>query len=230
MRTSIDFFEFYQLKESTVGERIRLLRHKLLHEIDPERYTTKSISKRTGIAAQTITSIERGDSKKPSFVIVEALAKEFGVPIEVFTDKYYESGEKLFGLGDVDLISPNEVINEGDVIDLEGVDSIITGDKEYLIEEDNGELYLKHVRKVSFSVIEDLPSGGKRNLYSITKDINDKELVQILNQLIQTLEISFSSFSYNQWLEVINRSTIKEAYEIVMKDYREIPNDSIKKE
>ncbi|UQZ84553.1 Helix-turn-helix domain protein [Paenibacillus konkukensis] len=98
-KKTIDAKEFFQLKMSTLGERIRFFREKL-GELDPkEDYSTRAIGKRIGVTSQSITAIERGESKNPSFQVILGLAKVLHVPIDTFTDDFYQGDIKLFEIG-----------------------------------------------------------------------------------------------------------------------------------
>lgn len=207
---SINSIEYNLLKNSSLGERIRLLRRKLMNEIDSDFYTTSAISERTGIAAPTITSIERGESKKPSFAVIHSLSKELRVPIEVFTDEFYEGREKLFSFG----ISPKTTVEvDVEIFDL---DSIIIDNREYFTSDlDEEEKVWQHRRKVSISIQEETTDGEEKQLYHFTNHYKEMELIDVLSQLIQTLEMSPRNLSSSEWKEALDRSPLKEAYEIV---------------
>lgn len=220
MSISINSMEYNLLKNSNLGERIRFLRKKLMDEVDPEHFTTSSISKRTGIAAQTLTSIERGESKKPSFAVIHTLAKEFYVSIEVFTDDYYNGEEKLFSLG-----KPNEYNMDLSHVDLDDVESIIIGEREYFTSDlDEESKVWNHRRKISFIVMEETPFGSQKKLYEYTKTLKEIEITQMLSQLIQSVELSPYNLSSSEWINAIHRSALKEANDIVSKSYNELPN------
>ncbi|WP_186576899.1 helix-turn-helix domain-containing protein [Aquibacillus kalidii] len=210
--------EYNILKNSSLGERIRLIRKKLMDEVDHEFYTTKSISNRTGIASQTITSIERGESRKPSFNVIHALSKEFHVEMQVFTDEFYQADEFLFSVG-----PQNDVIDISD-IDLDEVESLVIGEREYFIKDmDNGEKTWNHRRRVSFIVHEDMSDNEKKVLYHFDKPMTEIELTRVLSQLIQSVELSPESLSSSEWNEAIKRSPLSEAHQIISRPYSGLP-------
>jgi len=222
MTISINSIEFDLLKNSSIGGRIKFLRKKLMDRVTTVPYTSNSISKRTGIAVQTLSSIERGDSKKPSFSVINALAKDFSVPLDVFTDEYYEGEEKLFSLGKPVDIVPDAIdldfdIDDGDILSF--------GDKEYIVGEAE---VLSRSRNISINVSEELPNGTQKNLYSYDKRYRESELVQLLSQIIQTVELSNINLSYNEWIVALERSPLGEANDIVLRRYDELPNMTIK--
>lgn len=225
MSTSINSIEFNLLKNSSLGERIRFLRTKLMDEVDPEQYTTSAISKRTEIAAQTLTSIERGESKKPSFSVIHALSKDFNVSMDVFTDDYYEGSEKLFSLG----TSSNIVFDFTD-FDIDKGDSIIIDEKELIVGESST---FNRSRNISVYVVEEFEDEDILTdtlLYHHQKSLKEVELVQILSQTIQTLELSPFSLSNQEWLKALKKSPLQEAYEIVSQLDIELPKITILEE
>ncbi|SFA93639.1 hypothetical protein SAMN04488072_1046 [Lentibacillus halodurans] len=214
----ITSLEFDLLKNSPIGERVRLLRNKLMNDVDEAFYTANAISKRTGIAAQTITSIERGESKKPSFSVIHSLAKDFYVPIEVFTDEYYEISEKLFSVG-----KPEEPIDITD-LNLDDYDSLIIGDKEYFTSDfDNEERLWQHRRNISFIVYETTVDEGKKLLYKHSKHMKEMEMTNAISQLIHLIELSPQELSSSEWNEAIKRSPLAEAHKIISEPIKRLP-------
>ncbi len=216
MNTSINSIEFNLLKNSSLGERLRFLRTKMMDDVDPVQYTTNAISARTGIAAQTLTAIERGESKKPSFSVIHALAKDLNLPMDVFTDDYYEGSEKLFSIG----TSTGDVIDLGDFEVDEG-DSLVVNGNEYSIGEGS---VLSRRRNVSVYVVEEFEEVGEttsRLLYEHNKTLKEDELLQMLGQMIQTLELSPFSLSNTEWIKALKISPLHEANNIVSE-----PNDN----
>ena len=223
MLTSINSVEFNFLKNSSLGERIRFLRTKLMDEVNPEQYTTNAISKRTNIAAQTLTSIERGESKKPSFSVIHALSKDFNVGMDVFTDDYYEGSEKLFSLG----TSSNDAIDLGDDFELNNGDSLFIQGKEYVVSEGSA---LSRRRNISVYVVEEFEDEDILEdtlLYHHQNSLKEVELVQILSQMIQTLELSPFSLSSSEWLKALKISPLQEANNIVSQFDSELPKITI---
>ncbi|MFD1851035.1 helix-turn-helix transcriptional regulator [Oceanobacillus bengalensis] len=94
----IDSSEFQYLKDSSLGGRLRFFRQQMIkyHGSD---YTITSLGSRIGVTPQSISAIERGDSKNPSFHLVYKLTQEFRVPLESVTDEFYLGKEKLFSIG-----------------------------------------------------------------------------------------------------------------------------------
>lgn len=198
--------EFNLLKNSTIGERIRFIRHKLEDYISPGNYTTSSISKRTGIAAQTITTIERGESKKPSFVVIHALAKEFKVPIGVFTDDYYEGEEKLFILG-----NKREAVETG--LDLDENDDLNVEDDDLI---DFWNIVEPDERKIVIRVTDETEVNQTINLYEVKKMYQEElDIIRLISNLIQDIELDPKNLSIKEFEEALKRSPLKEAKEIV---------------
>ena len=214
MKTTINSIEFNILRNSSLGERIRFLRTKLMDEVDPVLYTTNAISNRTGIAAQTLTSIERGESKKPSFNVIHLLAKEFNVPMDVFTDEYYEGEEMLFSIGkpltkegyskDIDL--------NDDYIELEEGDSFLTNGAEYVVGKTS---VSSRRRNVLVYVIEELYDGRDKALYKHEVSLKEDSLLQMLSQIIQAAELNVMNLSSSEWNKALEKSPLKEANKIV---------------
>lgn len=98
-RRSITAVEYFSLKGGSLGERIRFFREETGKLNTKEDYSTRAISKRLGVTAQSITAIERGESKNPSFQLVYGLSRELNVPIEAFTDEFYQGDIHLFDIG-----------------------------------------------------------------------------------------------------------------------------------
>lgn len=219
MASKITSIEFNILKNSSLGERIRLIRKKLMDEVGHEFYTTNSISKRTGIASQTITSIERGESKKPSFNVIHALSKELHVEIQVFTDEFYQAEEILFSIG-----PQNDVVDISD-IDFDEVESLVIGEREYFTSDlDNSDKIWNHRRRISIIVNEDTTNNRKKLLYCHVKPMTEIELTRVLSQLIQSVELSPENLSSSEWHEAIKRSPLSEAHKIISTPYSDLPD------
>ncbi|GGG07045.1 MULTISPECIES: helix-turn-helix domain-containing protein [Paenibacillus] len=95
----ITTFEFLKLKESTLGERIRFFREEVGKLNAKSDYTTKAISERLGVTPQSITAVERGDSKNPSYQLVYGLTKELNISLDVLNDDFYRGEIKTFTIG-----------------------------------------------------------------------------------------------------------------------------------
>lgn len=94
----IDSYDFQFLKDSSLGERLRFFRQRMI-QYHGSDYTITSLGSRLGVTPQSISAIERGDSKNPSFLLVHKLTKEFRVPLDSVTDEFYQGEEKLFPIG-----------------------------------------------------------------------------------------------------------------------------------
>ncbi|MEK4298901.1 helix-turn-helix transcriptional regulator [Oceanobacillus sp. FSL W8-0428] len=94
----INSLEFQLLAKSSLGDRLKFFRMEV-KKLDPNKdYTTTAIAERVGVTPQSISAIERGESKKPSFQLIHKLTKEYGIPLEAATNEFYEE-EKLFTIG-----------------------------------------------------------------------------------------------------------------------------------
>lgn len=200
--------EFNLLKNSTIGERIRFIRHKLMDKVNPGNFTTSAISERTGIAAQTITTIERGESKKPSFGVIHALAKEFKLPMEVFTDDFYEGEEKLLILG-----SKRKPIETN--LDFDDIDDLTTDDEDedlmnyYNIAETNE-------REIVLRVTDETNVNHTIKLYEVKKLYQEElDIIRLISNLIQDIELDPRDLSIKEFELAMKRSPLNEAKEIV---------------
>ncbi|MGG4179275.1 helix-turn-helix transcriptional regulator [Virgibacillus pantothenticus] len=96
----IDTYDFQYLKKSTIGERLKFFRHHIMqYSHNSDDFTITALGSRLEVSPQTISSIERGSSKNPSFLLVHKLTKEYGVPLESVTDEFYMNEDKLFAIG-----------------------------------------------------------------------------------------------------------------------------------
>ncbi|MCT1577065.1 helix-turn-helix domain-containing protein [Oceanobacillus kimchii] len=94
----IESFEFQYLKDCNLGGRLRFFRQKMIKHHGSD-YTITSLGSRLGVTPQSISAIEREDSKNPSFRLVHQLTQEFRVPLESVTDEFYFGKERLFSIG-----------------------------------------------------------------------------------------------------------------------------------
>ncbi|PMC35515.1 hypothetical protein CJ195_19100 [Bacillus sp. UMB0899] len=215
--------DYHFLENSPIGERVRLIRNLLMNKVDETYFTATAISKRTGIAAQTITSIERGESKKPSFSVINSLAIDFGVSIEVFTDEYYINNGPIFTIGERE-----EYIDFSDFDD----DSIVAiGDEEYLMsdfENENTHTW-KPSRNLSFIILQTTVNGDQKLLYQHNKYMKELEMTEMLSKLIHLLEMSPQSITSKEWNELLKRSPLAEAHDIVSTDVQDLLNVSFSK-
>lgn len=95
----IDSHDFYHLKDCSLGERLKFIRQFLMRYDDTKKYTVTAIAERLNITHQSISAIERGESKNPSFLVIQRLAQEYHVTLDALTDVFYEQGENLFYIG-----------------------------------------------------------------------------------------------------------------------------------
>ncbi|RUS48850.1 helix-turn-helix domain-containing protein [Cohnella sp. AR92] len=92
--------EFEQLKLMELGMRIRFLREQMGCLYSKHAFSTTELAKRLEVTPQSLTSIERGETRNPSFKVICQLAKVFNVPIDAFSDEYYaEAPSRLFHIG-----------------------------------------------------------------------------------------------------------------------------------
>lgn len=95
----IESHDFYYLKDCSLGERLKFIRKFLMRYNDSKKYTVTALAERLNITHQSISAIERGESKNPSFLVIQRLTQEYHVTIDALTDAYYEQGENLFYIG-----------------------------------------------------------------------------------------------------------------------------------
>lgn len=116
----IDSHDFYYLKDCSLGERLKFIRQFLMRSDDSKKYTVTAIAERLNITHQSISAIERGESKNPSFLVIQRLAQEYHVTLDALTDAYYEQGKNLFYIGkpyeiDLDLESDEIYFNDNQI-------------------------------------------------------------------------------------------------------------------
>ncbi|CAH0121351.1 hypothetical protein PAE9249_03878 [Paenibacillus sp. CECT 9249] len=92
-------YEFYNLKKSTLGERLRFFREEVRKLSPNKEFTTKAMGERLGITPQTITAIERGNSKNPSYYVIHKLTHDLQIPFDALTDEFYQSNFKSIPIG-----------------------------------------------------------------------------------------------------------------------------------
>lgn len=92
-------YEFFKLKSRSLGERLRFFREEVGKLHSKKEYTTKAMGQRLGITPQSITAIERGDTKNPSYQLIYKLTKDLNVPFEALSDEFYQGEVHLFPLG-----------------------------------------------------------------------------------------------------------------------------------
>lgn len=158
----INSLEFQLLAKSSLGERLKFFRMEV-KKLEPDKdYTTTAIAERVGVTPQSISAIERGESKKPSFQLIHKLAREYGIPLEAVTNEFYEE-ENLLKIGhpiDVDI----------DLIDFEIVDDSLPS-LGILVYQENSEDQIRYVLNEEIA------------------HVNDLDLVKLLSRFIYELEL-----------------------------------------
>jgi transcriptional regulator with XRE-family HTH domain len=92
--------EYMELASMEMGQRIRYLRELLRNLYDKKGFTTVEVAERVQIKQQSLTAIELGETKNPKFMVIYGLSRAFNVPMEAFTDDFYETqGICLFSIG-----------------------------------------------------------------------------------------------------------------------------------
>ncbi|GAE93885.1 hypothetical protein JCM21714_2997 [Gracilibacillus boraciitolerans JCM 21714] len=111
----ISSYDFQYLKDSNLGGRLRFFRQHMV-QYKGSDYTITSLGSRLGVTPQSISAIERGDSKNPSFLLVHKLTREYRVPLDSVTDEFYQGEENLFSIGkpDVTYIDDEDFFLEDD--------------------------------------------------------------------------------------------------------------------
>ncbi|MGN7479817.1 helix-turn-helix domain-containing protein [Solibacillus silvestris] len=216
----INSIEFNILKASSLGERIKFLRQKLMSEDENKDYTIKGIAKRIDVPFQTLTSVERGDSQKPSIFLMNSIARDFNVHIEVFLDDYYEGEEKLFSFG---------VDDDSDVIDLDGLfgDDAINTNKIHIDEIEykiGAGSVLSRRRNIHILINEEFYTGEQKNLYYHVLNMSESDLMNLLMNVIQQAELNPSTLSYNSWARALKVTPLNKAFEITNTRISELPN------
>jgi transcriptional regulator with XRE-family HTH domain len=128
----IDSYDFQFLKDSSLGERLRFFRQRMI-QYHGSDYTITALGSRLSVTPQSISAIERGDSKNPSFLLVHKLTREFRVPLESVTDDFYQGEEKLFPIGIPEVDDDPIFIDEEDFF-LEDI-TVINDDDEEIADE-----------------------------------------------------------------------------------------------
>lgn len=93
MAMNIELADFEHLKNASLGERLLFFRQKMIQYNGADKYTIKAIAERLNITPQSISAIERGMSKNPSFLTVQKLAHEYDVTLDSLTDDFYKEEE-----------------------------------------------------------------------------------------------------------------------------------------
>ncbi|MCG5251365.1 helix-turn-helix transcriptional regulator [Brevibacillus agri] len=163
------------LASMSMGQRIRFIREIMCSLFGKEKYTTKTLANQLEVTPQTLTAIERGDSRNPSFNVVYGLAKAFNVKVEVFTDEYYQAKPiKPFTVGFVD---------EDEVIDVDWENDDLEDDSSSEIPEGQCRLGLY--------ITQHFDNGETRIVTShlTNNNINPVRLVETLCRITMELQI-----------------------------------------
>lgn len=166
----INLLEFQLLAKSSLGERLKFFRMEV-KRLEPDKdYTTTAIAERVGVTPQSISAIERGESKKPSFQLIHKLAREYGIPLEAVTNEFYAE-ENLFKIGhpiDIDIDFTNfEIVD--DFVPTIGI----------LVYQENSEDQIRYVLNEEIALV------------------NDLDLIKLLSRLIYELELHKMDNSIN---------------------------------
>ncbi|MCZ8540278.1 helix-turn-helix domain-containing protein [Psychrobacillus psychrodurans] len=184
----IDSFDFQYLKKCTLGERLRFFRQKMIQYHGSENYTTTALGERLNVTPQTISAIERGVSKNPSFLVINELTEEYRVPLKSVTDKFYEGDEELFTIGipnvietDLDFDDFDELYINGTKIDLTHED---IGDTEDSLESLTSIFDIESRTGILFYEIH--AKDIIRPLYHqhVNSNLNHSDTVELLSRLI----------------------------------------------
>lgn len=203
MRRSIDSAEFSFLKEAPIGKRLRYFRS-IMKQTSSQEYSTRALAKRIGVSAQSLTAIERGESKNPTYKLIYRISKDFNVPMEVFADEYYEGEEKLFEIGH------EHVIELPDDIDIDEVESISFVTKSGVqTMEVNPREALDLDKQIGLIIYQKSPSQSPQIIYNTEKKSNDIETVKLLSKVLCETELSFNNYD-----DIRNRNPLNQAYDI----------------
>lgn len=86
---SLQQSQYYELKQLDIGPRIRYIRE-LLNNHYGSKFSARVVAERIKVISYpALASIERGDTKDPTARVMNAIAKDFGININVFFDDYY---------------------------------------------------------------------------------------------------------------------------------------------
>lgn len=184
----IDSIDFQYLKHCTLGERLRFFRQKMMQYNGVEDYTTTAIAERINVTSPTISAIERGASKNPSFLAITELVKEYNVPMESVLDTYYEGDEKLFSIGKPHVIETDIDLDEFDELYINGV-PIDLLNKELEDTEDSLDTFTSFFNTESRTGILFYEIHGKDIIIPLyhrhlSSKLNKNETVELISRLI----------------------------------------------
>jgi transcriptional regulator with XRE-family HTH domain len=157
-----------QLRAMTLGERVKFFREKLSTTNTDKKFSTREVAKRLQMAPQTLNAIERGDIKKPAFEFIHKLSKDFNIPIEAFTDEYYESKN-----------TPDVIINYEDGSQV--IFDVKTSSQEK-----------KSKYKIGYMMYQLFDDGKLRIILNeLSKGyLNEDDLIHILSQQFATIQLN----------------------------------------
>lgn len=215
----IDTYDFQYLKKSTIGERLKFFRHHIMqYSHNSDDFTITALGSRLEVSPQTISSIERGSSKNPSFLLVHKLTKEYGVPLESVTDEFYMNEDKLFAIG-----KPDEPI----VIDDE--DFIIDDIEEYSVvindEKDEDKTFFDFDETKGILLYNCLGRSEIEPIYHIQfkEDITDDEIEHLISRLLlETTTLSKKKFERSKAVH-----PLQEAHQIVYRHNKILTADGL---
>lgn len=215
----IDTYDFQYLKKSTIGERLKFFRHHIMqYSHNSDDFTITALGSRLEVSPQTISSIERGSSKNPSFLIVHKLTKEYGVPLESVTDEFYMSEERLFAIG-----KPEEpiIIDDEDFIieDTDEYSTVINDENEkdenfFDFDETKGILLYNCLSRIEIEPMYHI---------QFKRDISDDELEHLISRLLlETTTLSKEKFERSKSVH-----PLQEAHQIINRHNKFLSADEL---
>ncbi|WP_036689153.1 helix-turn-helix domain-containing protein [Paucisalibacillus globulus] len=183
---NIDSYDFKHLKECTLGERLRFFRQHMV-QYHGSDYTITSLGSRIGVAPQSISAIERGDSKNPSFQLIHKLTQEYRVPLESVTDEFYLGEERLFSIGIPEVIETD--------IDFDDVDELVIAVEDN--ESNDDEIYFDFDDTKGILLYHCLGKNEYKPIYHIhfKEDITDYEMESLISRmLMETTSLTQGNF------------------------------------
>ncbi|WP_099159029.1 helix-turn-helix domain-containing protein [Virgibacillus ndiopensis] len=182
----IDSYDFQYLKKCSLGERLRFFRQQMIQHHGSD-YTITSLGSRIGVTPQSISAIERGDSKKPSFQLVHNLTQEYRVPLESVTDEFYIGKETLFTIG----IPDDPIIIDDEDFEFEETE------EENVVIDDEDENYFDFDDTKGILLYHCLNRNEIEPIYHthFKEDISDDEMKHLISMLLlETTSLSKENF------------------------------------
>ncbi|MGD6967809.1 helix-turn-helix transcriptional regulator [Rossellomorea vietnamensis] len=185
----INEIEFEILKTSSLGERLRFFRERMQELYGKRAYSTKSLGDLLEVSPQSLTAIERGISQNPSFHLMQKIALEFSIPLESFSDEYYQNGYRELYIG---YPLPNEYTSKSTSLVRESFDGAKLGCIVYQMRSDNTMrlIYTKTTNRTfkDFDFIKSL------SRFVNEMDLIDQDSPSFELKKIAPLEFSFELF------------------------------------